>query len=47
MVVQPHDRPFTVDEYCRLVQVAARGQRVSPLFAPDLTIEVDAILGPS
>lgn len=29
----------------RLVQVFARGQQMSPLFAPDLTIEVDAILG--
>ena len=31
----------------RLVQVFGRGQRVSPLFAPDLAIEVDAILGPA
>jgi len=29
----------------RLVQVFGRGQGMSPLFAPDLTIEVDAIFG--
>ena len=31
----------------RLVQVFGRGQRVSPLFAPDFLIDVDAILGPA
>ena len=29
----------------RLVQVLARGQQVSSLFAPDLTVQGDAILG--
>jgi Uma2 family endonuclease len=31
----------------RLVWVFGRGQRVSPLFAPDFMIDVDAILGPA
>jgi Uma2 family endonuclease len=31
----------------RLVRVFGRGQRLSPLFAPDLAIEADAILGPA
>ena len=31
----------------RLAEMSGRGQRVSPLFAPDLTIEIDAILGPA
>lgn len=30
----------------RLVRALGRGQRASPLFAPDLVVEVDAILGP-
>jgi Uma2 family endonuclease len=30
----------------RLVQVFGRGQQVSPLFAPDFAVDVDAILGP-
>jgi len=31
----------------RLVQVFGRGQQVSPLFAPDFEVDVDAILGPA
>ena len=31
----------------RLIQIFGRGQSVSPLFAPDFAIDVDAILGPA
>ncbi len=31
----------------RIVQVFGRGQGVSPLFAPDLTVDVDGIFGPA
>lgn len=30
----------------RVVRALGRGQRASPLFAPDLAVDVDAILGP-
>lgn len=30
----------------RLVRLYLRGEQVSPLFAPDLAVDVDAILGP-
>ncbi len=39
-------RTPTPDGYAT-VQVLGRGQRISPLFAPDFEIEVAAILGPA
>jgi Uma2 family endonuclease len=42
--IEVHREP-SPDGY-RLVRAYGRGERISPLFAPDLVVEVDEVLGP-